>query len=414
VTPHYREDDAIPRVSVTQEVGMRVLSVFAIVAVCLGACKKPDGSAPEPDAGLCKEPRPPICEFGSCGVNSPVVNSFPVNGLRPDAECNPEGVQLLPGSLKGGKNDKCKDERPDGRVYGATLDVRENELVGMRRDGTIACAGDDLEGASFTVRSWVPVKEGSRERRTLSVTVAKKQSYRMKQNGAVRTAYRMTTAAGSLCASQAASEARKALGLGLVEGLVDPDASQDLVIPISSELYDWSGAPMTSVFWRRQDSRWLQLACVGDALAKRSLLDLFTDDAVNSRAALTMLVANYCGNLNATVRGQVIGIRLLDDAIEQVPPGTGPLEAKWTAGKAVCVSAMRLFRDPEQRVTADGVPTEINWTCPECQKGADWVAKLRGCPSKNDPKPKPLPTCETCAEKECQGRLFHSYLETAP
>ena len=81
---------------------MTTIHALTIVALCgLTACRGP--ARPEAqELKECEAPTPPACPRPSCGGNSPVINTFPVNGLRPDGECNHEGAQLMPESLTGG------------------------------------------------------------------------------------------------------------------------------------------------------------------------------------------------------------------------------------------------------------------------------------------------------------------------
>src|SRR5687767_13755419 len=66
-------------------------------------------------------PQPRECPPSSCGHNSPVINAFPINGFRPDGECSPEDVQLVPQSMKDG-----------GGCAGATLDFDGNDLIARK------------------------------------------------------------------------------------------------------------------------------------------------------------------------------------------------------------------------------------------------------------------------------------------
>lgn len=337
-----------------------------------------------------------------CGENSPEVNTFPINGLRSDGECNFQGVQLLPGSLSGGKGDACN---------GSTLEIRNNQLVGLRSNGTIACDKQQLEGASFTLQSWRKDPNGS-GKLTLPIKIASVSPYRKPDNGEVRTAYRMIAAGGSLCDPHFANEARKLLGLAVSDMPTPPATEHDVLIPVFSELYDKLGFPLMSIAWARKSPEWLNLACVDDALAKRSLYDLYTDSMEHSRSALMMLVANYCGQRHVTKRGAKLDWRLFDGKNEPTPCGVGPLEAIWRPEGAVCVSKLRLWSRDSSRTRFAGLAS-----CPDCTEERDWLAAVRRCdPDGVTGSTVPthqLPACEECGDA-CNGRLFHSYVKETP
>src|SRR5678816_1828208 len=92
--------------------GLRT-SLLTITGVILAGCKPHHDPS---DVPVCLDPSRlfvETCNPYQCGTNSPSMNAFPINGLRPDGECNFDGIQLIPGSMLGGKQNKCK---------GATLD----------------------------------------------------------------------------------------------------------------------------------------------------------------------------------------------------------------------------------------------------------------------------------------------------
>jgi hypothetical protein len=343
------------------------------------------------------EPGEPECMLTSCGGNSATINSFPINGLRLDGECNPDGVQLLPGSMLGGVEDRCR---------GSTLTVRDNQLVGVRRNGTVACEGHDLAGASFVVRSWVK-KPGSEERRTLAIRITDMKLHRADGATQERMAYRMISDGQSLCTASGSSKARQDLGLELITGLTDPSESEKLyVIPVWSELYYRGGIRVpTKGKWRAQSPEWLNLACVDDGLAKRSLYGLHTDNVSRSRAALNMLVARYCGERHITKRGVNI-------AWEQVP--ALKLEAKWGPEGAVCVSRPRLLHlDGDDAKIPSGLTDDPATVCSNCSTAKEWLDKLRACEYAYRPGHAPataIPTCEDCSSPACNSPALQSYI----
>src|SRR5580704_18410249 len=98
-------------------------------------CSYPGGSGVHMD-GPCIPP--------NCPQNSPVANEFPIDGIDGNGSgaCDPEGVQLVPGSLHGGN---CGDS--------ADLVVDETHLIGKIGERTV-CQDEGLVGAHFSVESW--------------------------------------------------------------------------------------------------------------------------------------------------------------------------------------------------------------------------------------------------------------------
>jgi len=230
--------------------------------------------------------------------------------------------------MLGGKQNKCK---------GATLDFEDDKLIGRARDGDVACSDDELEGASFVVRSW--------KHESVRISVEQVSQYKADNNES-RTAYRLVEddaarhdgAAGgghgerrSLCTADAARDLRQHLRLEPLKGLLpDPPEGQDLVVPVRSELYNALGVPFEiNHKWQRPERDWLNLACVDGALAERSFYDLYTDSLARSRAALMMLTANYCGDHPFTMRGT---------RIEWNKPDPGQREALWGEDGALCLT----------------------------------------------------------------------------
>lgn len=378
---------------------------IALVA-CTSSTPPPSSASSKQESVLpfCESPTPTACPRSTCGANSPIINTFPINGLRADGECNREGVQLLPGSMTGGVDNACE---------GATLDVRDGKLIGVRADGTVACSTKSLEGASFVARSWVKVP-GSEQRNTLSIKIAKVvDGFSLGQDSSSRMAYDLVGEDGaSLCSAAGSTAGRSKLGNELVTGLTDPAQGKSLVIPVESELYDVFGNPQqVHPKWKRQHAAWLQLACVDDALAKRSLYDLHSDSLDLSRSALRMLVANYCGRLHATKRGAEIAWSVVDD-VKRSPHDPARLEAKWGSAGAVCVSKPRvLYGTGTAQVPTDlqGDLLDFANKCTTCTSTDGWTAALRECAVLHTNQP-PRPSCEACTDAACGGRRLHSYV----
>jgi hypothetical protein len=218
----------------------------------------------------------------------------------------------------------------------------------------------------------------------------------------------------SLCTANASTKARQTLGLLPLTGLTDPQEGHDLVIPVRSELYDAEGhAVPVDPQWKLNVPEWLHLACVDDALAKRSLHNLDTDDVTMSRAALSMFVADYCSNLHTTYRGAEIRWLLTDDPIAGA--GSDLVEAKWDENYAQCLSNPRALYEeapgPQLPRNPVGDLASIASKCPECTTPDAWTARVRKCDIylKRKPKVSPRPTCEDCIKGDCKGFGLWSY-----
>jgi hypothetical protein len=311
---------------------------------------------------------------------------FPINGLRPNGECNEQGIQLLPGSLVGGRQRRCE---------GATLDFddREGALIGRNAKG-IACSGAELAGASFTVRSY--------RNQTQQIHIQAVEDYTDPRTGEVRRAYRVVGTGASLCLQD--SSRQLLWGLGIRPDLEfdsDPAPKDHVVIAVRSELYNLVGTAY-EIESTQTDRMWLHLACVGDALAKRSLRDLHTDNLPRSRAALRMLTASYCGRHAMTVRDVEIewGSDRRDLARD--------VEAAWTEHGAICVSKPRiLYHKSNQATVPSDLPERLKQQCPRCGTDPEkWDQRIRTCSGS-----KVLPKC---ADAEAHGapRRLKSYVRS--
>src|SRR5262249_30591872 len=147
--------------------------------------------------------------------------------------------------------------------------------------------------------------------------------------------------------------------------------------------------------WKMRSAEWLNLACVDDALAKRSLHRYFTDDAAASRAALAMFVARYCGERHITKRDVKIEFEIADDKTAKLD--AKKLEAKWGPDGALCVSRPRMMyldgatpKIPSGSNNQDDVAT----VCSDCTTPNAWLEHLRDCAFGSGEAPKtPIPTC---------------------
>jgi hypothetical protein len=343
---------------------------------------KPQASTPAPasapgpegpDFGvkLCTNPvrsRAGECTTSDCGANSSVVNSFPVNGFSKDASgaCNPFGVQLIPHSLEGGR---C------GRGADLGLDATGTRLVGTRL-GQVVCTGEELTGASFLVRSFAHA--------TQAFTISNVRPITMLDGVHSYEGYRIETGSGSACEPDTALRIRRQLGV-VPETQGPPDAlpkpagyhvgpHDDLAIAVDGPLYDLHDRVMTG-----SRDHWFNLACAGDALAKRTLYNLYTaDDDARNETALRMLTANYCGKPYT-----VPGIEL------EWAKGTSSAatlqheEALWHAGQAICIGTPRLMTlhvaNRGTTISPHDLPAQLQPTgCGDGHCDADsWTRALR-------------------------------------
>lgn len=340
-----------------------VAVVFATVFAVHGCGSKHVDPVQNTLVPQCQHPQEPVlqgCPSQTCGGNSPAVNTFPVNGVRPHGQCDREGIQLMPGSLQGG-----------GCGQGADLTNDGNVLIGVRDGAEVCRAGDpahDLVSATFDVRSF----NGT----TLTITISES---RMLTTYTTYRGYKLTVGGTSLCNSTASSDARTALGLAPYPpvgqiGPVDPDV--DLIMALDSEMWASNEVPADNLYAEEKahetlTGQWLQFACVEDALAKRTLFGLDNGTDAKSRAALHMITANYCGTGPYTMRGIKINWTGTD-VIGQ--------ESAWDANHAICLDKARLLytTDPPSVPSGPDVPKPP--TCPQSGPCTvdQWLAGVRG------------------------------------
>lgn len=351
-----------------------------VAAAMLKTCKKPEWL----ERGECRP--------AACGGNSPVVNTFPISGVRPDGECNPnDGVQLVPKSIEtADATSPCK---------GTTLDIDGNQLVGRDHGGDAICKGKALEGASFELRNWA--------NKTARIKIVGVIDYDVPFNHERRVAYKLESVAApneSLCGSAGAKKLRAQLGLDWKtwNDLVDSAAASgdDLIVPIRSELYHLDGSPVaTNPKWANQDPNWVHFACVTDALAKRSFYDLYTDDVARSRAALRMLTADYCGGTPMTLRGLNVDWAGLKHTT---------IEASWGADGARCLGEPRLLYQGATRKPPDNLPDRLKNLCPNCTAD-QWDTKARTCKGEGGSE-RTIAKCTACPAEGCNPRELRSFV----
>lgn len=339
------------------------LSILVAMCSCHRHTEGP-GTAPDPSCQLTHDTP---CTGLLCGGggNSPFLNVFPLNGMNfgGSAKCNLDAAQVIPGSLE---NRRCGENSDLG------LSSDQTKLVGWT-GGSASCAGKQLEGAQFTVR------------RGNSIVILKIAEVREHTSeGKTYEGYRIESEGQPVCSLGVARRVQRALRFGednvlndapLEPGGYAPDPDDDLAIVVGGPIFSVkTGAPLNL-----SPSEFINLACVGDALAKTVFWDMH-HNAQETTMALRMITANYCGQ-PLTLRGMKIEFEELPDS--RVPR---KLEAKWGAdGKALCIDNPRLidFKDQgNQVVPPQKLPRYLQPSgCVHGEQGgcdeAEWLQKLR-------------------------------------
>ncbi|MEP6859354.1 MAG: hypothetical protein ABJE66_01965 [Deltaproteobacteria bacterium] len=333
-----------------------------------------------------------------CPGNSPIVNSFPINGLDPAGigTCNPEHIRIDPGNA--GKPVKC----PNGSVeYSAATGTL---VIKNPSGGT--CAGSDLVGASFVART----ESGH-------VTLTIKDVITIPAGLATKEAYRIvasipgsppSTADLSVCDSTRAGQVRGEIGLGPNIGEYKvtrpgwtpppPPDHWDYVIALPGPLYSNMVQPIAS------SDGFFNLACVGNSLAKLTVeaITLPTDGAPTQYAALRMMTGTYC-NVPRTMAGMYIThVRGTSGA------GSGSAETDWSAAGAACLEAPRLHEVgnyPDVTFSSDLIPPGCGPTGHEhCMTWKDYADRVRAeCATGSDP----ITVNDHCTEPT--GTMFESF-----
>lgn len=370
-----------------------------------------------------------ICTFGGdkcgglpCGPNSPVTNTFPVNGLgqRPSVSddkirenklvtCNADGVQLLAHSLKGGKCGRAKDLVMQTIFNGTS---HRNFLAGIDAHGTVVCQGDGLRGASFVVRSpagpagAAPIKTVFKFKDVRLTSDKEFEAYEIE--GETDDPHNSVNA----CDPTKVNLIRKHMHLPDADSYDIPkvtsgDPDRDIAIAVAGPAYDTINQPIENT-----DSMF-NIACAQDALAKRSVFNLESCDEDRNTDALRMLTATYCRH-PYTAHGAWISWRPKGD----LPPEALAREAQWDARKTVCFDTARLryLKDSDQNVVdiSSFPPALLPENCKppkHCKTFDEYEDAIRAeCDSHNDskfsPPPNALPKCVT------QGNVTSPDLES--
>jgi hypothetical protein len=275
-----------------------------------------------------------------------------------------------------------------------TLDIEGDKLVG--RDGANKCEGKDLEGASFEIRT---AKGAER------ITIAEVTEYtapNQKKFPAYRMDWKDNSGQKTALCSKEGQKLRDKLGVQAMKWSDDiPDPQNELVIPIVSELYTETGAPVPKRAWWQDQTKleWNHLACVDDALAKRTVNGQYNaSDLPRSRAALRMWTADYCGGRPFTMRGKMI---------DWGNDPSLPIEAQWTENGASCLTKPRIIFENGKEVVPSKPTKLLAEFCKasgkDCAKLQTWIDEAKHCTKDNNAfqRVEDLKDCGPCTAPAC-------------
>lgn len=282
----------------------------------------------------------------------------------------------MPGSLSGGD---C------GQGAELTLSAASGNpvLVGKRK-GELACGGAGLRGATFKVRS--------HNAAVVVFTIADVDTLRSK-DGRPFESYEIKAGERSACDAEGANSVRALLGLPQPPAELpdilghDSEREENRVIAVPGPLYDTFDN-------LNQEYRegWFNLACVRDALAKRSLFGLYTEGLdTRNETALKVVTARYCRNRAFTVRGAAFSAHSLRDEVE----------ARWSNGRADCIGTPRLLTlttKAGEAISPCDLPAEVQprGCLDRCCDASEWAAALAEecgvprCSDEREPGPPPF------------------------
>lgn len=338
-------------------------SIAAVAtSLVLGICSgRGDGALAAPSSQACDLPRRArgdSCPSAGCGSNSGYLSGFVIDGLSIDGCRNYDGVRVIPDSL-----------RPGSRCASAAmkLGLSGGELVGLGvATDEIVCNASDLGGATFTVEgpAWALGLGNASDVRTRDIRIG--------ATGLVAAWNLGTPELVRTYAFEGASASDSALCTGAQAWLEDwwdttPSPSFDATTPtptvlVVGELYN----PKSAQIKLRGTSAggWFNIACAGGALSKMRLMGLdpsqSSSTADERQATLKMLTAKYCGATTYTRSGMPLQwtSSLSRTDAKATDPRVGPIEARWTARGASCISHSRAWRSGLPGPTFPGVPDQ--------------------------------------------------------
>jgi subtilisin family serine protease len=324
------------------------------------------GAISDPALGSCDLPRrakPDECPEAGCGGNGKYLSGFAIDGLNVDGCRNYDGVRVVPGSLSRGDS-AC----PGGAM---TLDLVDGALIGREvATGAIACAAGAMNGVTFTVEgpAWAIGLGNALDVRTRDLRIRLDEPVATVKPPATQLrTYRFEPAEGGASLCRPASPAVwfpdfTAPVASTPPGTPPPPTPAVLV---AGELYDVRDARVLLTGPRAR--RWFNVACQGGAISKMRLIGLDPMSAWSAaderQATLKMITAKYCGSVGYTTDGVGLLWTSLTGWTEPADPTLtqlGPLEARWTAEGAACLSHSRVARPGVPIPAFDGAPTLLD------------------------------------------------------
>ena len=391
------------------EMNWRLVAATGLALCACGPKKTGDGGGG--NVGVCVDVHAgggdKNCGPLGCGPNSPIANTFPINGLTNDRDgaCNQELAQLMPQSVSG-KGEKC-----DGADL--MFDATNNVLVAKKGD-KVVCAGQGLVGIKFKVRG--PTG-------TVELKIKKVRPTKVAMDETSFEGYRIVykgkdsedgddSPKGSTCDPEVAAAVRADLGLKKLPTYGSPKIptpkpgpNSELVIGVNEPIYTIENQPYET------KAHMFNLACADDALGKRSTYKLITDDVQKNTNSLRMLTATYCRK-PYTVPGMDIAW------LRAQMPHDKVHEASWNGGATMCLDTPRLtfLKDVDNNpIQPDNFPDELK--PPGCDNGQkctidDWKANvLKECGSgdgsgSDTQPPTPMSACNDADTADLESYTF--------
>ncbi|HEU4727768.1 MAG TPA: ADYC domain-containing protein [Kofleriaceae bacterium] len=386
------------------------------------------------------------CHSSSCGGNSPVVNTFEINGLHPDGCLNADHVALDPDSLDLAGT-RCasasKKHYLDFAESGGSTDYQLVATPATNEPDNQLCEGADLVGATFMVASedhkeqhkYVISRMGATAIRDSlqSATVAAAQPA---AGSKTRTAYFIAPLARpsqSLCMTAPPESPGDTPTPVLHRSVSVPKwraSSQPTLPDISPETLPFYAIIVPGAVYNRNavllpgsmhtlpghrdgsSGRWFNIACTSDALAQIELDGVLNDPITETTAgsrlpALHMMTARYCGHVSATTRGTPIGWHIAGRS-STTREASPVVEAQWDNDGASCIAHSRLWMLdtmislPSQLYKLFGSPSSPSYPMEE----GEFLEKL--CPGKIQ---RQCPHVESILESHV---IFHMHGDPRP
>lgn len=264
-------------------------------------------------------------------------------------------------------------------VADLSIGVRDGGFVGVVGPGgesdRVVCSGADLVKARFQVEQKVPGK-ASRSATVRIDGMGEVEVWRRHPDDPDEPPTVPTYALVTEASSELAIEEPLCKEARWDSTLVNPPFGNDKTrnaLLLVGETYSKAGTKAHA------GKNWFNIGCAGTAIAKLRLLGFDParePDATDHReATLKMITAKYCGERSWTRDGTLIGIDPHPGG--PLPPGgptLGPVEARWSATGATCISHSRMWftgskceKESEQRFIE-----QIRSTChiPACEETA--------------------------------------------